>query len=155
MRIAALLAAFLFLSAAAHAQFGGEGKPATETATIHYVCTPDGAQTVHDDFSGSTFVDKSATKKYMLPIDGARARGEWNEVMRLANMSIKAAPSCYYAYFSKAQAEMYQCKLPEAKSTLEMFVSKAEKDKAYALYLTFAKNMLDDISSGNAASKCQ
>jgi hypothetical protein len=155
MRIAGLLAASLFLPLAAHAQFGGEGKPANETSTIHYVCTPEGAQTVHDDYSGSTYVDKSATRKYMLPIDGARARGEWNEVNRLADMSIKNAPSCYYAEFSKAQAQLYFCKLPEAKATLETFLAHAEKDKAYATYVTFGKNMLDSINSGDAAAKCQ
>jgi hypothetical protein len=155
MRIAGLLAASLFLPIVAHAQFGGEGKPTNDTATIHSVCTPDGTQTIRDDFSGSSYIDHTATKKYMLPIDGARARGEWNEVLRLANMSIKAAPNCFYAYFAKAQSEMYQCKLPDAKATLELFIGRADGNKPYAPLVLVSKNMLDSINSGDAASKCQ
>ncbi len=151
-----LLASSLLLPPAAlHAQFGGEGKPTNDTATIHTTCAPDGTQTIKDDYSGSVYVDHSATKKYMLPIDGARARGEWNEVLRLSDMSIKNAPKCYYAYFSKAQSELYQCKLPEAKDSFQSFIQGANGNSAYESLVTVSKDLLDSINSGDAAAKCK
>jgi hypothetical protein len=145
----------LLLPAALHAQFGGEGKPTNDTATIHTTCTPDGTQTIKDDYSGSVYIDHTATKKYMLPIDGARARGEWNEVLRLANMSIKNAPKCYYAYFAKAQSELYQCKLPDAKESFGNFIQSANGSSDYQSLVVVSKDLLDSINSGDAAAKCK
>jgi hypothetical protein len=150
-----LLCSLLSVPSLAHAQFGGEGKPTNDTATIHSVCKRDGTQTVSDDFSGSHYIDHTPTIKYILPIEGARARGEWNEVERLANMSIKVAPNCYYPYFAKAQAQLYYCKIPDAKATLEDFVKRADGKPEYGPLVTVGKNMLDSINSGDAASKCQ
>ena len=148
-------AALLFLLPyGAHAQFGGEGKPNSDTATIHSTCTPDGAQTIKDDYSGSTYVDHSATKKYMLPIDGARARGEWNEVLRLSNMSIRNAPKCYYAYFSKAQSLTWMCQLPEAKEAMSRFIQVADGNEAYQSLVVVAKDLYDSLASGDAAAHC-
>ena len=145
----------VLLPACVHAQFGGEGKPTNDTATIHSTCTPDGTQTIKDDYSGSVYIDHSATKKYMLPIDGARARGEWNEVLRLSNMSIKNAPNCFYAYFSKAQSELYQCKLTDAKGSFELFVHSADGKSDYQSLVVVSKDLLDSINSGDAAAKCK
>ena len=145
----------LLSAAAAHAQFGGEGKPTNDTATIHNTCTPDGTQTIKDDYSGSVYIDHTATKKYMLPIDGARARGEWNEVSRLSTMSIKNAPNCFYAYFSKGQSELYQCKLPDAKATFETFIKLADGKSDYQSLVVVSKDLLDSINSGDAAAKCK
>ena len=145
----------LLLPAALHAQFGGEGKPTNDTATIHSTCSPDGTQTIKDDYSGSVFIDRTATKKYMLPIDGARARGEWNEVLRLSNMSIRNAPNCFYAYFSKAQSELYQCKLPEAKESFASFMQSAGGKPEYQSLVVVSKDLLDSINSGDAAAKCK
>lgn len=151
-----LFASSLLLSAISlHAQFGGEGKPNNDTATIHSTCTPDGTQTIRDDYSGSVYIDRSATKKYMLPIDGARARGEWNEVLRLSNMSIKNAPNCFYAYFSKAQSELYQCKLPDAKASFQSFIQGADGKSEYQSLVVVSKDLLDSINSGDAAAKCR
>lgn len=145
----------LMLPACIHAQFGGEGKPTNDTATIHTTCAPDGTQTIKDDYSGSVYIDHTATKKYMLPIDGARARGEWNEVLRLSTMSIHVAPNCFYAYFSKAQSELYQCKLPDAKTSFDTFISLAGGKKDYEPLVVVSKDLLDSINSGDAASKCR
>ena len=151
-----LLAFFLLLSGmSAHAQFGGEGKPTNDTATIHSTCTPDGTQSIKDDYSGSIYIDHTATRKYMLPIDGARARGEWNEVLRLSNMSIRNAPNCYYAYFAKAQSELYQCKLPDAKASFESFIQSANGKTDYQPLVVVSKDLLDSINSGDAAAKCK
>ena len=153
---ALLVASFgLLVSVSAQAQFGGEGKPTNDTATIHSTCTPDGTQTIKDDYSGSVYVDHTATKKYMLPIDGARARGEWNEVLRLANMSIRNAPKCYYAYFAKAQSELYQCKLPDAKESFQNFIQSANGNTDYQPLVIVSKDLLDSINSGDAAAKCK
>ena len=145
----------LVLPSALHAQLGGEGKPTDDTATIHSTCTPDGTQTIKDDYSGSVYIDRSATKKYMLPIDGARARGEWNEVLRLSNMSIRNAPNCFYAYFSKAQSELYQCKLPDAKASFESFIQSANDKTDYQSLVVVSKDLLDSINSGDAAARCK
>jgi hypothetical protein len=150
-----LASSLLLIGVSAHAQFGGEGKPTNDTATIHSTCTPDGTQSIKDDYSGSVYIDHTATKKYMLPIDGARARGEWNEVLRLSNMSIKNAPSCYYAYFAKAQSELYQCKLPDAKASLEGFIQAASGKTDYQSLVVVSKDLLDSINSGDAAAKCK
>ena len=156
LKLSLLLAPSLLLcSACAHAQFGGEGKPTNDTATIHTTCAPDGTQTIRDDYSGSTYIDHTATKKYMLPIDGARARGEWNEVLRLSDMSIKNAPKCYYAYFSKAQSELYQCRLPDAKESFQNFVQTAGSTSEYQPLVVVSKDLLDSINSGDAAAKCK
>ncbi len=156
MRIHGLLLASLFLvPLGACAQFGGEGKPNNDTATIHSTCTPDGTQTIKDDYSGSVYIDRSATKKYMLPIDGARARGEWNEVLRLSNMSIRVAPNCFYPYFSKGQSELYQCKLPDAKTSFELFIKLATGKNDYESLVTVTRDLLDSINSGDAAAKCR
>lgn len=145
---------FALVSTCAHAQFGGEGKPTNDTATIHSVCAPDGTQTIRDDYSGSVYIDHTANKKYMLPIDGARARGEWNEVLRLSNMSIKNAPNCYYAYFSRAQSLTYSCQLPEAKDAMAKFISLADSSVPYQSLVVVAKVLLDSLSSGDAATHC-
>lgn len=137
-----------------HAQFGGEGKPTNDTAMIHSTCTPDGTQTIKDDYSGSVFIDHSATKKYMLPIDGARARGEWNEVLRLSNMSIKSAPNCYYAYFSRAQSLTYTCQLPDAKDAMAKFIALADGKEPYQPLVVVAKDLLDSLTTGDAAAHC-
>ena len=151
-----LFACPLFLLATPlHAQFGGEGKPTNDTATIHSTCTPDGTQNIKDDYSGSIYIDHTATKKYMLPIDGARARGEWNEVLRLSSMSIKNAPNCFYAYFAKAQSELYQCKLPDAKASFESFIHYADGKSDYQSLVLVSKDLLDSINSGDAAAKCR
>ncbi len=145
----------LLLPATLRAQFGGEGKPNNDTATIHSTCSPDGTQTIKDDYSGSVYTDHSATTKYMLPIDGARARGEWTEVLRLANMSIRNAPKCYYAYFAKAQSELYQCKLPDAKASFQDFIQSASGHGEYQSLVVVSKDLLDSINSGDAAAKCR
>ncbi len=150
-----LALSLLLFGVSAHAQFGGEGKPTNDTATIHSTCTPDGTQSIKDDYSGSVYIDHSATKKYMLPIDGARARGEWNEVLRLSNMSIRNAPNCYYAYFAKAQSELYQCKLPDAKASFESFIQSASGKTGYEPLVVVSKDLLDSINSGDAAAKCR
>ena len=149
------LAVPLVSSMLLHAQFGGEGKPTNDTATIHSTCAPDGTQTITDDYSGSVYIDHAATKKYMLPIDGARARGEWNEVLRLSDMSIKAAPKCYYAYFSRAQSLLYSCKLPEAKTAMNSFISVASGNQPYEQLVVVAKDLLDSLNSGDAAAHCR
>jgi hypothetical protein len=152
----ALAAAVTLLAPACiHAQFGGEGKPTADTATIHTTCSVDGIQTIHDDYSNSTYTDKSANIKYILPIEGARARGEWNEVLRLSNMSIHVAPKCYYPYFSKGQAELYWCKLPDAKASFENFISIASADPKFASLINVSKDLLDSINSGDAAARCK
>ena len=138
-----------------HAQFGGAGKPTNDTATIHTSCAPDGTQTIQDDYSGSVYVDHSATTKYMLPIDGARARGEWNEVVRLSDMSIKTAPKCYYAYFSRGQSLLYQCRIPEAKEAMNVFVSVAAGKAPYEPLVVVARELLDSLNSGDAAAHCR
>ncbi|MGI4755869.1 MAG: hypothetical protein ACRYGF_03360 [Janthinobacterium lividum] len=138
----------------AHAQFGGEGKPTNDTSTIHSVCAPDGTQTIKDDYSGSVYVDHSATRKYMLPIDGARARGEWNEVLRLSDMSIRSAPNCYYAYFSRGQSLTYKCQLPEAKDAMAKFISLADGKESYQSLVGVAKDLFDSLQSGDAAAHC-
>ena len=155
LRSGILLIWVFAIIAAAHAQFGGEGKPSNDTPTIHSTCAPDGTQTIRDDYSGSTYVDHSATKKYMLPIDGARARGEWNEVLRLSDMSIKAAPNCYYAYFSRAQSLLYSCQLPNAKDAMTKFLSVADGKEAYQPLVVVAKDLLDSLNSGDAAAHCR
>ncbi len=149
------LIALLMLASCVHAQFGGEGKPNNDTATIHSTCAPDGTQTIKDDYSGSVYIDHSATKKYMLPIDGARARGEWNEVLRLSDMSIKAAPKCYYAYFSRAQSLLYSCKLSESKVAMREFISVAESSQPYQPLVLVAKDLLDSLNSGDAETHCR
>jgi hypothetical protein len=150
-----ILAATLLLTSSAHAQFGGEGKPTQDTATIHTTCKADGTQTIHDDYSNSTYIDHSATTKYILPIEGARARGEYNEMIRLADMSIRRAPNCYYPYFAKAQAELYYCKIPEAKTDFELFITKAANTQDLQSLVTVSKDLLDSINSGDAAAKCK
>lgn len=151
----AVAASFLFLSVHAAAQFGGEGKPTNDTATIHSTCAVDGTQTIRDDYSGSVFVDHTATRKYMLPIDGARARGEWNEVLRLSDMSIRNAPSCDYAYFSRAQALLYTCQLPDATKAMQAFLAVAKGKPAYQSLALVGKNLLDSLTSGDAAAHCK
>ena len=148
------VAALSFLAHPAHAQFGGEGKPTNDTATIHSTCAVDGTQTIKDDYSGSVYIDHSATKKYMLPIDGARARGEWREVLRLSDMSIRTAPACHYAYFSRAQSLLYLCQLPEATDAFQKFLTMAAVEEAYASLMTVSKTLLDSLRSGDAAAHC-
>ena len=137
-----------------HAQFGGEGKPTNDTATIHSTCAVDGTQTIKDDYSGSTYIDHTATRKYMLPIDGARARGEWKEVLRLSDMSIRNAPRCDYAYFSRAQSLLYLCQLPQATEAMQAFITAADGKEAYLSLVTVAKTLLDSLKSGDAAAHC-
>lgn len=154
LSLLAVAATLLIGSRCAQAQFGGEGKPTNDTATIHSVCAPDGTQTIKDDYSGSVYIDHTATKKYMLPIDGARARGEWNEVLRLSNMSIKTAPNCYYAYFSRAQSLTYSCQLPEAKDAMAKFIALADGNAPYQPLVVVAKDLFDSLASGDAATHC-
>ncbi len=156
MKTGAIAAAvFLFLlSHEARAQFGGEGKSNSDTETIHSTCAPDGTQTIKDDYSGSVYIDHSATKKYMLPLDGARARGEWNEVLRLSDMSIRNAPKCYYAYFSKAQSLTWTCRLPEAKAAMSKFIQVADGNAPYQSLVVVAKDLYDSLASGDAAAHC-
>ena len=91
----------------------------------------------------------------MLPIDGARARGEWNEVLRLSDMSIKAAPKCYYAYFSRAQSLLYSCRLSEAESAMDAFVTAARYTAPYQPLVVVAKDLQDSLKSGDAAAHCR
>lgn len=137
-----------------HAQFGGEGKPTNDTATIHTTCAVDGTQTIQDAYSGSVYIDHTATRKYMLPIDGARARGEWKEVLRLSDMSIRNAPKCDYAYFSRAQSLLYMCQLSEANEAMRKFIDVAGSNQAYASLVGVAGTLLDSLKSGDAAAHC-
>lgn len=156
MRVLSLAVVCCFATAVhAHAQFGGEGKPTNDTATIHSTCAVDGTQTIRDDYSGSVYIDHTATKKYMLPIDGARARGEWKEVLRLSDMSIRTAPSCHYAYFSRAQSLLYLCQLPEATDAFQKFDGLAAGEEAYASLVNVSKTLLDSLASGDAATHCR
>lgn len=153
--LAAAVACPLVFCHAARAQFGGEGKPTNDTETIHSTCTPDGTQTIKDDYSGSVYIDHTATRKYMLPIDGARARGEWKEVLRLSDMSIRNAPSCGYAYFSRGQALLWTCQLPEATDAMQKFIAVADGKEPYQSLVVVAKDLLDSLKSGDAAAHCR
>ena len=153
-----LLAATVFFTAnALHAQGRGgndDNKPVNNTETIHYACSADGVQRISDAYSGSAYTDNSPKIKYILPIEGARARGEWNEVERLAQMSIKAAPYCFTPYFNHAQYLMRSCKLPEAKAAVVDFLAKAGKDPAYAGIVPVADAALEQLNSGRDPSGC-
>ncbi|AFL89536.1 hypothetical protein Terro_3319 [Terriglobus roseus DSM 18391] len=140
-----------------HAQGRGgddNNKPVNNTETIHYACTADGVQRISDAYSGSAYTDNSPKIKYILPIEGARARGEWNEVERLAQMSIKSAPYCYTPYFNHAQYLMRQCKLPEAKTALIDFLTRVNTDPTYAPLITLAKAAQEQLESGRDPSGC-
>lgn len=157
MRFASV--AFLILLAAPllHAQGRGgndDHKPVNNTATIHYTCAVDGTQVVSDSDSGQHYNDTSPRVKYILPIEGARARGEWNEVERLAQLSIVAAPYCYTPYFNHAQYLMHQCKLPEAKVALQAFIQKAEHEPGYERYVMVAKSAMETLDSGRDPTGC-
>lgn len=152
------LVLFLLLAASvAHAQGRGgndDHKPVNDTDTIHYTCTVDGTQTVSDSSTGQHYTDTSPRIKYILPIEGARARNEWPEVDRLAQMSIEAAPKCLIPYFNHAQYLMHVCKLPEAKVALGDFVTKAGSDPAYARYVAVARDAMATIDSGRDPTGC-
>jgi hypothetical protein len=147
----------LFAAPLLHAQGRGgndDNKPVTNTATIHYTCAVDGTQTVSDSESGQHYNDTAPRVKYILPIEGARARGEWNEVERLAQLSIVAAPYCFTPYFNHAQYLMHQCRLPEAKVALQAFLSKAEHDPGYERYVMVAKSAMETLDSGRDPTGC-
>jgi hypothetical protein len=150
-------AAVVFAGNVSHAQGRGgddKNKPVNNTETIHYACTADGVQRISDSYSGSAYTDTAPKVKYILPIEGARARGEWNEVERLAQMSIKAAPYCYTPYFNHAQYLMRQCKLPEAKAALVDFLGRVSTDPSYAQIVTLAKAAQEQLDSGRDPSGC-
>jgi hypothetical protein len=150
-------ATVVFTANALHAQGRGgddNNKPVNNTETIHYACTADGVQRISDAYSGSAYTDNSPKIKFILPIEGARARGEWNEVERLAQMSIKAAPYCYTPYFNHAQYLMRQCKLPEAKAALVDFLGRVDKDPSYTQIITLAKAAQEQLDSGRDPSGC-
>lgn len=157
MRFTSVALLMLLAAPLLHAQGRGgddDHKPVTNTATIHYTCAVDGTQTVSDSESGQHYNDTAPRVKYILPIEGARARGEWNEVERLAQLSIVAAPYCYTPYFNHAQYLMHQCKLPEAKVALQAFIAKAEHDPGYERYILVAKGALDTLDSGRDPTGC-
>jgi|GEM_PF-5840646 len=157
MRFRLLTFCTLLATPLLHAQGRGgddDHKPVNDTATIHYTCAVDGTQTVSDSDSGQHYTDPSPKVKFILPIEGARARGEWNEVERLAQMSMVAAPKCYTPYFNHAQYLMHQCQLPEAKVALQQFVQKAESDPGYERYVMVAKNAMETIESGRDPTGC-
>ncbi len=140
-----------------HAQGRGgddDHKPVNDTATIHYTCAVDGVQVVSDSDSGQHYTDTAPKVKYILPIEGAKARGEWDEVERLAQMSMKAAPKCYTPYFNHAQYLMHVCKLPEAKVALEDFVKRADGVAGYERYVTVAKGAVETLDSGRDPTGC-
>jgi hypothetical protein len=154
-----LLLALSVLSSASlvHAQGRGgddNNKPVNATETIHYACAADGVQKISDSYSGSSYTDMSPKVKFILPIEGARARGEWNEVERLAQMSIKAAPYCFTPYFNHAQALMRACKLPEAKAALADFLGRVGTDPSYAQIVVLAKGAEEQLASGRDPSGC-
>jgi hypothetical protein len=129
-------------------------KPVNDTATIHYVCNAEGVQRISDSYSQSSYTDEGPRIKYILPIEGARARGEWLEVDRLAKMSMEAAPKCYTAYFSHAQALMHACKLEDAKSALQIFIEKAKDQPAYDRQRLLAQNAVETLDSGRDPTGC-
>ena len=155
MRIAILFV--LAASVVAHAQGRGgddNNKPVNDTATIHYTCAVDGTQTISDSSTGQHYTDTSPRVKYLLPIEGARARNEWPEVDRLAQLSIAAAPKCLAPYFVHAQYLMHVCRLPEAKVALDAFLQKAGSDPAYTRYTAVAKDGIATIDSGRDPTGC-
>ena len=153
----ALVLSVLFSASLVHAQGRGgddDNKPVNQTETIHYACTADGVQRISDSYSGSAYTDTAPKVKFILPIEGARARGEWNEVERLAQMSIKAAPYCYTPYFNHAQYLMRQCKLPEARAALADFLGRVSSDPTYTQIIVLATAAQEQLDSGRDPSGC-
>jgi hypothetical protein len=140
-----------------HAQGRGgddDHKPVNDTATIHYVCNAEGVQRVSDSYSQSSYTDEGPRIKYILPIEGARARGEWLEVDRLAKMSMDAAPKCFTPYFNHAQALMHACKLDDAKNALQIFIEKTKDQPTYEHQRVLAQNAVETLDSGRDPTGC-